>query len=84
MAPIVASIKGRANWGLQVSSLLNKFILRLNLGRDTGLRAFIVVDEEVVDIEVISEVGVVTNHMIIFKIEVVGDREDPVLKEFVI
>jgi hypothetical protein len=84
MAPIVASIKGRANLGLQASSLLNRFILRLNLGRDAGLRALVVVDEEVVDVEVVSEVGVVASHMIKFKTETVGDREDPVLKEFMI
>jgi hypothetical protein len=84
MAPIVASIKGRANWGLQASSLLNRFNLRLNLGRDAGLRALVVVDEEVVDVEVVSEVGVVASHMIKFKTEAVGDREDPILKELMI
>ena len=83
IAPIVASIKGRANWGLQASSLLNRFILRLNLGRDARLRTLVVVDEEVVDVEV-SELGVVASQIIIFKIEVVGEREDPVLKECMI
>lgn len=46
--------------------------------------ALVVVDEEVVDVEVVSEVGVVASQMIIFKIEVVGEREDPVLKEFIV
>ena len=48
------------------------------------MRALVVVDEEVVNVEVVSEVGVVASHMIIFKIEVVGEREDPVLKECMI
>lgn len=48
------------------------------------MRAFVVVDEEVVDVEVVSELGVVASQIIIFKIEVVGEREDPVLKECMI
>jgi len=45
---------------------------------------FCVMVEEVVDVEVINELGVVANQMIVFKIEGVGDREDPVLKELMI
>lgn len=48
------------------------------------MRVFGVVDEEVVDVEVVSEIGVVASQMIIFKIEAVGEREDPVLKEVMI
>jgi hypothetical protein len=78
--PIVASLRGRANWGLQDSSRLSRFILKLNLGvRD--VRDVVVGVEVVVDVELLSEVVVVASHMIIVKIELVGCRDDPVVKE---
>jgi len=48
------------------------------------LRILGVMVEEVVDVEVVNELGVVASHMIVFKTEAVGDREDPVLKELMI
>jgi len=39
-----------------------------------------VVVEEVVDVEVVNDAVVVVSQMIKVKIEVVGEREDPVLK----
>jgi len=78
IAETVASIRGRAKLGLQASSRLSKRIRRLNLGR--RLCDFVVV-EEIVDVEVVKDAVVVASHMIIVKIEGVGDREDPVLKD---
>jgi hypothetical protein len=40
--------------------------------------------EEFIDVEMLSEAVVVTTQMIEVKTEVVGDREDPVLKELII
>jgi len=78
IATIVASKRGRAKLGLQASSRLSKRIRRLNLGR----RLVVVLVEEVIDIEVVvKEVVVVANQIIMVKIEGVGDREDPVLKD---
>lgn len=76
---IVASIKGRAKLGLQASSRLSKRIRRLNLGR-----RLVIVVKEVVEVEIVKGAVVVTNQMIKVKIEVVGDREDPVFKELTI
>jgi len=41
----------------------------------------VLVVEELVDIEVVKDAVVVVSHMIVVKIEGVGNREDPVLKE---
>ncbi len=79
IATIVASLRGRAKLGLQASSRLSKLIRRLNFGRSV-----IVVDEELIDVEVVSEAVVVASHMIKVKIELVDDRGDPVLKEEII
>jgi len=79
IAAIVASIRGRAKLGLQVRSLRNKRILRLNLGR---WLVFLV--EEVVEVEVVNAAVVVASHMIKVKSEGVGDRIDPVFKEVTI
>jgi len=76
IASIVASIRGRAKLGLQVSSRLSKLIRRLNLGR--GL---VVVVDEIIEGEVVSVAVVVTSQMIKVKMELVEDRGDPVLKE---
>jgi len=76
MAPIVASIKGRAKLGLQASRLFSKRIRRLSFRR--GLSVFV---EEVVEVEVVNGAVVVVSQIIVVKIEGVGDREDVVLKE---
>jgi uncharacterized protein (DUF2126 family) len=76
IATIVASERGRAKLGLLVRSLLSKRIRRLNLGR----RLVILVDE-VIEVEGVNAAVVVANQMIVVKIEGVGIREDPVLKE---
>lgn len=65
--------------GLQVSSRLSKRIRRVNLGR-----RLVVVVEEVIEVEVVNAAVVVANQMIVVKIELVGDRGDPVLKEVTI
>lgn len=65
--------------GLQVSSRLSKRIRRVNLGR-----RLVVVVEEVIEVEVVNDAVVVANQMIVVKIELVGDRGDPVLKELTI
>jgi len=79
IATIVASERGRAKLGLQVSSLLSKRIRRLNLGR----RLVILVDE-VIKVEGVNAAVVVANQMIVVKIEGVGKRQDPVLKVSII
>jgi len=88
-ATIVASIRGRANWGLQASSRLSRFSLRLKSGSGSGLlvliEGLVVGVEEVVDVEGgVKGVGVVVSHMIELKREGVGEREDAVLKELTI
>ena len=65
--------------GLQVSSRLSKRIRRVNLGR-----RLVVVVEEVIEVEVVNAAVVVANQMIVVKIELVGDRGDPVLIEITI
>ena len=65
--------------GLQVSSRLSKRIRRVNLGR-----RLVVLVEEVIEVEVVNDTVVVANQMIVVKIELVGDRGDPVLKEVTI
>ena len=65
--------------GLQVSSRLSKRIRRVNLGR-----RLVVVVEEVVEVEVVNAAVVVVNQMIVVRIELVGDRGDPVLIEVTI
>jgi hypothetical protein len=74
-------MRGRAKWGLQASSLFNKRTRRLNLGREL---VWLVVVEELIDVKIVNGAVVVESHMIIVKIEVVGDREDPVLSEVAI
>jgi len=74
-------MRGRANRGLLARSRFSKRIRRLNFGR--GLVVFVVV-EEFIEVELLSEAVVVTNQRIEVKIELVGDREDPVLKELTI
>jgi hypothetical protein len=44
----------------------------------------LVVVEELVDVEIVKGAVVVESHMIIVKIEGVGDREDPILSEVII
>jgi len=67
--------------GLQASSRLSKRIRRLNLGRDVVP----VIVEELIEVEVVvKEAVVVTIHMIKVKIDVVGEREEPVVKDEVI
>jgi hypothetical protein len=66
---------------LQASSLFNKRTRRLNLGREL---VWLVVVEELIDVKIVNGAVVVESHMIIVKIEVVGDREDPVLSEVAI
>jgi hypothetical protein len=51
----------------------------VNLGR-----RLVVVVEEVVEVEVVNAAVVVANQMIVVKIELVGDRGDPILKEVTI
>jgi hypothetical protein len=62
--------------GLQASSRLSKLIRRLNLGR----WLVVIVDEFIVAVEV-NEAVVVVSQIIKFRIEVVGDSGEPVLKE---
>jgi len=81
IAAIVASIRGRAKLGLQASNLFNKRTRRLNLGRKL---VWFVVVEELVDVEIVNGAVVVESQMIIVKIEVVGNSEDPVLREVTI
>ena len=64
--------------GLQASSRLSKLIRRLYL-----IRGLVVV-EEVVKVEAVKFAVVVANHIIKVRIEGVGEREDPVLKELLI
>ena len=70
IATIVASIRGRAKWGLQDRSLFSKLIRTLRL----ECRLVFVLVEEVIKDEVVKDAVVVTIHMIKVKIEVVGGR----------
>jgi hypothetical protein len=81
IASVVASIRGRAKSGLLASSLFSKLTRRLNLRREL---VWLVVVEELVDVEIVNGAVVVESHMIIVKIEGVGDSEDPVLSEVMI
>jgi hypothetical protein len=74
-------MRGRAKSGLQASSLFSKLTRRLNLRREL---VWLVVVEELVDVEIVNGAVVVESHMIIVKIEGVGDSEDPVLSEVMI
>lgn len=69
IATIVASIRGRAKWGLQASSLLSKRIRRLNLGR-----RLVVVVEELIELVVVKDDVVVVIQIIEEMIELVGGR----------
>lgn len=78
IATIVASLRGRAKLGLQASSRLSKQIRRLNL----GCRLVVVVD---IFIEGEVKVAVVVmSHIIKFRIELVGDKGEPVFNELTI
>jgi len=79
ISPCVASNRGRANRGLQESSLFSKRIRRLSLGL-RGLVVFVVVDEALEDVVIIKGEVVVVSHIIVAKIERVAGREEPVRK----
>ena len=62
--------------GLQASSRLSKRIRRLNLGAE-----LVILVDEVIKVEVVKDVVVVTNQMTKARIEGVEGREDPVFKD---
>jgi len=87
-ANIVASLRGRAKWGLQARRRLSKLVLSENLrcfrGSEVG-REDEIIFEEVIDVEFIlneeggfKSVGVEASQMRVVRIEGVGHKEDPI------
>lgn len=81
IASIVASIRGRAKLGLQVSSLVSIGIRSENLERVGSLLVVGLVGDELVKLEVVKDEVVVRSHMIVVKIEGVGKSGEVVFKE---